>query len=111
MKLHCNREQSAKAYALPFRKVIGKCKGDCPEFEIHTTLLGIMIDWSDAEIKDLQLAVGKKQVELPKRCKIHWLRSRQRVTNRVSSSPNKQLEKRAFPEICSKIKTLDSQVM
>ena len=104
-------QQSAEAYALSFRKIIAKCKADCPEFEIGTTLLGIMIDWSDAEIKGLHLAVGKKQAEeLLKGCKVHWLRSCQRVADRVSSSPNKQLERRVFLEICRKIKTLDSRV-
>ena len=53
-------QQSTEAYALSFRKIIAKCKADCPEFEIGTTLLGIMIDWSDAEIKSLHFAVGKK---------------------------------------------------
>ena len=104
-------QQTAEAYALSFKKVIAKCKAACPEFEIGTTLLGIMIDWSDAEIKGLHMAVGKKQAEeLLKGCKVHWLRSCKRVADRISSSPNKQLEKRVFLDICGKIKSLDSQV-
>ena len=87
-------QQSAEACGLSFRKIITKCRVHCPEFEIGTTLLGIMIDWSDAEIKGLQLAVGDKQAEeLLKGCKVHWLRSCQRVADSVSSSQNKPLEK------------------
>ena len=104
-------QKTAEAYALSFKKVIAKCKAACPEFEIGTTLLEIMIDWSDAEIKGLHMAVGKKQAEeLLKECNVHWLRSCKQVADRISSSPNKQLEKKVFLDICGKIKSFDSQV-
>ena len=65
-------KQSSEAYRLAFKKVLQKCPSE--------NLLGLVVDWSDAQIKGLQLAVGiEKADKLLKGCKIHWFRSCQRV--------------------------------
>ena len=38
------------AYALGLRKTFEKCKRDHQEFELGKSLLGIVIDWSDAKV-------------------------------------------------------------
>ena len=43
--------QSASAYALAFKMVFEKCKRFNKEFELGSTLQGIITDWSDAEIQ------------------------------------------------------------
>ena len=50
--------QSASAYALGFKKVFEKCKRFNKEFELGSTLQGIITDWSDAEISGLKMAIG-----------------------------------------------------
>ena len=75
-------QQSTEAYALAFQKLVAKCKAENPSFELGVTILGVITDCSDAEIKGLQLAVGKAQAEeLFRGCKVHWLRSSQRVAD------------------------------
>ena len=37
-------------------------------------LHGLIVDWSDAQIKGLKLAVGRERAEkLLKGCKVHWM--------------------------------------
>ena len=68
------------AYALGFRKTFEKCKRDHQEFELGKSLLGIVIDWSDAEIRGLRDAVGIEMAKaLLKGCQVHWNRSWQQV--------------------------------
>ena len=58
------------AYALGFRKTFEKCKRDHQKFELRKSLLGIVIDWSDAEIRGLRDAVGIEMAKaLLKGCK------------------------------------------
>ena len=79
--------QTSEAYALAFRKIFNHCFQSSRSFEIDKTLLGIVIDWSDAEAAGLKLAVGEhKAAELLKGCKVHRQRSCQRIANRVASS-------------------------
>ena len=76
-------QQNADAYALVFGKSFAKCK-DKHDFEPGKTLLGIVIDWCDAEINGLGKAVGKQMaVELLKGCNVHWTQSWQRVRDCV----------------------------
>ena len=52
-------KQDSNAYALAFKKLFS---------------LGLVVHWSDAQIKGLQLAIGKEKAEqLLKGCKVHWL--------------------------------------
>ena len=69
-------KQDGNAYALAFSKTFKKCKADHPDFEPGKTLKGVVVDWSDAEIKGLSQAVGQDMaIELLKGCAIHWTRS------------------------------------
>ena len=54
-------------------KCLNKCKADHPNFQPTEILLGIVMDWSDAEINGLKRSVGEylslKEVEfLDKNC-------------------------------------------
>ena len=51
-------KQGKNAHKLAFSKTFNKCKTDYPEFEPGKTLLGVVVDWSDAEIQGLGSAVG-----------------------------------------------------
>ena len=48
--------------------------------------------------------------QLLKGCKVHWLRSCQRVADRVANSSNSQLENKIFLAIAYKIQELKSQI-
>ena len=45
-------KQTWEAFALAFKKTFEKASKDCPKFSLGGTLLGIVVDWSDAEVKD-----------------------------------------------------------
>ena len=49
-------------------------------------------------------------MKLLKGCKVHWLRSCQRISERVNLSANKQLEHDVFMKIACRIQTLPSAV-
>ena len=66
-------KQTAEAYTLAFRKMFDHCSQSSKTFEDGKTLLGIVIDWSDAVAAGLNLAVGEhKTAELLKGCKVQW---------------------------------------
>ena len=68
------------------------------------SLIGIVTDWSDAEINGLKLAVGKEMAtKLLTGCGGYWQRSCQRVADRVASSAHKQMERNVFLKIAYKI--------
>ena len=101
-------QQNADAYALAFGKCFANCK-DKHDLEPGKTRLGIVIDWSDAEINSLGKAVGKQMaVELLKGCSVHWIRSWQRVRDRFCSSNDISREKKLFALITSSIQKLPS---
>ena len=97
-------KQGKNAYHLAFSKIFAKCKTDTPNFELGKSLLGVIIDWSDAEIQGLGGAVGPDVArKLLKGCSVHWSRSWQRVRNRVLGSYDKEHEKKLFSLIASHI--------
>ena len=49
-------KQTAEAYALAFRKIFDHCSQSNKIFEVGKNLLGVVIDWSDAEAAGLNLA-------------------------------------------------------
>jgi len=53
-------KEGTKAYALAFKKTFQKCEEDHPEFRPGGSLMGIVTDWSDAEISGLGEAIGKE---------------------------------------------------
>ena len=102
--------QSSEGYALCFKKMFDRCRTSNEDFELGSTLLGIVTDWSDAEINGLRKAAGKKSAEkLLQGCKVHWQRSCQHIADKVLSSQDKK-EKSIFMKICSQIQKLDSSV-
>ena len=108
LRLDC---QSSAGYALCFKKIFDKCRSSNENFEVGSTLQGIVTDWSDAEINGLKMAVGKKTAEnLLKGCKVHWQRSCQHVADKVLSSQDKVKEKGVFLKICSQIQVLESTI-
>ena len=104
-------QQDARAYALAFKKVFDECKRINHKFIIGKSLMGIVIDWSDSEIKGLKDVLGQEAAgELLKGCKVHWIRLCQRVAERIASSSNKKLESDIFMKISARIQTLQSAV-
>ena len=92
------------------QKMFDRCRTSNEDFELGSTLLGIVTDWSDAETNGLRKAAGKKSAEkLLKGCKVHWQRSCQRIADKVLSSQDNK-EKSIFMKICSQIQKLDSSV-
>ena len=73
----CRVQITKEAYVFCFKLIFDRCKKDNPEFDIGKTLVGVLIDWSDAEADGLRLAVGANL--LLKGCSIHWIQSYQRV--------------------------------
>ena len=57
-----------------------------------------------------QLHGDKLAISLLRGCKVHWIRSCQRVADRVASPRNKELEKYKFLRIARKIQSLESAV-
>lgn len=49
----------AQAYAACFHAVFSCVKKNHPLFEVGKTLYGIILDWSDHQLKGLEQAVGK----------------------------------------------------
>ena len=59
--------------------------------------MGVVTDWSDAEINGLRMAVGKETAEkLLKGCKVHWQCSCQHVADKVAKSKDRKWEKSIF---------------
>ena len=52
-------KQDANAHALAFKKTFNACKQSYLDFKLGETLVGVVVDWSDAEILGLGTAVGK----------------------------------------------------
>ena len=99
MVVSCVRmtREDHNAYALGFRETFEKCKRDHQEFELRKSLLGIVIDWSDAEIRGLRDAVGIEMAKaLLKGCQVHWNRSWQWVRDCIVSTKDKVFEKSIF---------------
>ena len=105
-------KQDAAAHGLAYSKTFTKCKAVHSDFEPGESLRGIIVDWSDAEIKGLGIAVGKERaITLLKGCKVHWTRSWQRVRDRIVTSNDKVCEKNLFSVIASNITKLLLEVM
>ena len=83
-------KQDASAYCLAYSKTFNRCKYSNSNFKLGTSLLGVVVDWSDAEIKGLGSAVGKELViSLLRGCRVHWTRSWQRVRDHVATTKDK----------------------
>jgi len=66
--------------------------------------------WFKAEMKGLKLVVGETTATLLLRgCRVHWIRSCQRVCDCVASSTDKGKEKAVFRKLASAITSLDDR--
>ena len=105
--------QSAQAYALCFMKTFEQCKKDHPNFTVGESLVGVVVDWSDAQCNGLRLALGKELADkLLRGCEVHWNRSYQRVSEKVCKHhhPAKwQIAQQAFHLIAAAITKAKSQ--
>ena len=67
----------AAAYASAFQAIFGCVKKSYPHFGVGKTLKGIVTDWSDAQLRGLQSAIGEEEAsKLVKGCQVklhyHW---------------------------------------
>lgn len=68
--------QNSSAYALAFSKIFTKCAKNHPQFQLGKSLLGIVTDWSDAEVNGLKKFAGDTiATQLLEGCKVHWAHS------------------------------------
>ena len=87
------------------------CKEKYPAFGLGESLLAVIVDLSDAEINGLKTAIGDKlAMSLLRGCKVHWIRSCQRVADRVASPNNQDLEKKIYLQVARRIQYLKSAV-
>ena len=100
-------KQTKEAYAFCFKLMFDQCKKDNPDFCVAKTLLGVVVDWSNAEADGLRLAVGDETANLRlKGCKVHWVRSYQRVADKVCKHHHPEIravEKEAFTLLAATI--------
>lgn len=86
--------QSQNGYKLAFKKTFEHCKDTFSCFKIGETLQSIIFDWSDAQIKGLKEVIGEAEAtSLLRGCKVHCLRSCQRVADKVTSPSDNGVEK------------------
>ena len=73
----------------------------------------IIIDWNDAEADGLRLAVGEEMANtLLKGCKVYWIRSYQRVADKVRKHqhPEKRaIKNEAFNLVASAVQKVQTQ--
>ena len=106
----CLDKENSEAYRIAFQKVFSTCTSKCPSFSPSNSLKGIVIDWSKAEMNGIKLAIVEEVAErLLRGCRVHWIRSCQRVSERVSKSTDKTKEKVIFRKISSAITVLSDR--
>ena len=82
-------KESSEFYWLAFKLMLETCHQEHPNFKVGESLKGIIVDWSDTEAKGLREVIDEDTTELVlKGCNVHWIRSYQRVAERVNSSWN-----------------------
>ena len=96
-------KQCSTAYFLTFKKLLEKVSSN--------NLHGLIVDWSDAQIKGLKLAVGGERAEkLLKGCKVHWMRSCKWVAEKVFFSSDRQRKRSLFVQLARQIPSLSSAI-
>lgn len=84
-RLRSNKENS-EMYRKAFTLMFDTCRADEPSYDVHKSLQGIIIDWSDTERSGLVKALGSElATKLLRGCAVHWARSYQRVAARVAA--------------------------
>lgn len=98
---------TAEAYEHCFKSVFATAKETYPQFEVGKTLLGVILDWSDQQIKGLEGAVGKETAAMvAKGCRVHFTRSVKRVSERINKRDS--LANKAFTTIAYNITNMTS---
>ena len=78
-----------------------QCKEDHKEFGVGKSLKGIILDWSNAERKGLQLAIGQELCDkLLIGCQVHYGRSYQGVADKVSNPLPRQIRSLSREALC-----------
>lgn len=63
-------------YAHCFRSIFETVKKDYPSFNVGDSLQGIVLDWSDQQLKGLETVVGiTVAAKVAKECRVHFWRS------------------------------------
>ena len=89
---------TAEAYEHCFKSVFHTVKKTCPQFAVGKTLLGVVLDWSDQQMKGLGGAVGEDTAaKVAKGCRVHFIRSVKRVSERINKGDS--LANKAFTTI------------
>ena len=93
-------KESSELYRLAFKLMFETCHKD-RNFKVGESLKGIIVDWSDTEAKGLREVIGEDTADLVlKGCNVHWIRSYQRVAERVNSSVSKGNRRAAVEAFC-----------
>ena len=85
-RLRGNKENS-EMYRKAFTLMFDTCKADEPSYDVHKSLQGIIIDWSDTERSGLVKAQGSElATKLLRGCVVHWARSYQRLLHMLQQN-------------------------
>ena len=99
---------TAEAYEHCFKSVFVTAKETCPQFEVGKTLLGVILDWSDQQMKGLEGAVGEETAaKVAKGCRVHFTRSVKRVSERINKRDS--LVNKAFTTIAYNVTNMTSK--
>ena len=99
-RMRGNKEPS-EFYRLAFKLMFDTCQRDHPNFKVGESLKGIIVDWSNTKAKGLREVVGEDTVEcVLKGCNVHWVRSYQRVAERVNAGVLKGNKRAAVEAFC-----------
>ena len=96
-------KESSEFYRLAFNLMFDTCHKEHSNFQVDESLKGIIVDWSDTEGKGLHEMIGEDTTELAivlKGCNVHWIRSYQRVAERVNSNVSKGNRRTAVEAFC-----------
>ena len=94
-------KESPEFYQLAFKLMFDTCHKEHSNFKVGESLKGIIVDWSDTEAKGLREVIGEDTTELVfKGCNVHWIRSYQRVAERVNSNVSKGSRRTAVEAFC-----------
>ncbi len=97
-----------EAYQHCFQAIFDSVKQDHPGFRVGGSLQGIVLDWSDQQMKGLVEAVGMETAaKVAKGCRVHFSRSVKRVSERVNKGNPSAY--RAFTTIAYQLPDADTQ--
>lgn len=93
---------TTEAYSYCFKSIFETASREFPKFTVGKSLQGIVVDWSDQQMKGLEAVVGAETAsQVAKGCRVHFTRSVKRVSERVNK--NNLLAHKAFTTIAYQI--------